>query len=214
MTVTGISAADLAGGAVGFVLTLMVFSYLIGDNPLFRLAVHIFIGVAAAFAAAIAVSNVLWPQLVLPLVSGPRDARLALAVPAILSVFMLGAGMAAAIGGSVLGTVFPQVSATINLFDRSSLGAGGAFWVRLVEGALVLAGTLSALAYFHFSARPQPGEPAKRSSLVAGPAWLGQIFIAITLGALFAGVYAAALAALIERLRFLVEFLLPLVKPG
>ena len=33
---------------VGAVLTLMIFSYLLGDNPVFRLALHIFIGVSAA----------------------------------------------------------------------------------------------------------------------------------------------------------------------
>jgi hypothetical protein len=34
---------------------------------------------------------------------------------------------------------------------------------------------------------------------------VGQVFIAITLGAIFAGVFASALAALIERLSFLVS---------
>jgi hypothetical protein len=36
---------------------------------------------------------------------------------------------------------------------------------------------------------------------------IGQVFIAITLGALFAGVYATAITALIERLDFIMQFL-------
>ena len=37
-------------------------------------------------------------------------------------------------------------------------------------------------------------------------AWVGRIFIAITLGVLFAGVYMSALTAMIERLGFVINF--------
>ena len=43
--------ADWIGALFGFILTLVVFSYLIGDNPVFRLTLHLFIGVSAGFAA-------------------------------------------------------------------------------------------------------------------------------------------------------------------
>ena len=52
---------DGIGAFLGFVLTLLIFSYLIGDNPLFRITVHIFIGVSAGFAAVIALENVILP---------------------------------------------------------------------------------------------------------------------------------------------------------
>jgi hypothetical protein len=42
---------DLIWTIVGFILTLMVFSYLFGDNPLFRLVTYLFVGVSAGFAA-------------------------------------------------------------------------------------------------------------------------------------------------------------------
>ena len=38
---------DLIAGWVSLVLTLMVFSYLLGDNVLYRLAIHVLVGVAA-----------------------------------------------------------------------------------------------------------------------------------------------------------------------
>lgn len=54
---------DLVTGGVSFLLTLMVLSYLIGDNPAFRVAVYIFIGVAAGYAAAVVWHQVLDPHL-------------------------------------------------------------------------------------------------------------------------------------------------------
>ena len=40
---------DRTATIAGAVLTLMVFSYLLGDNFLYRIAIHVFIGAAAAY---------------------------------------------------------------------------------------------------------------------------------------------------------------------
>jgi polyferredoxin len=88
--------------------------------------------------------------------------------------------------------------------------AGQNFLERLFFGILMLIGTITSLAYFHFGARSTPDGP-KRSKLVIVLGWIGQIFIAITLGVLFAGVFAAAMTALIERLNFLWSFLAKLL---
>ena len=61
---------DFIGSIIGFILTLMVFSYLLGDNGLFRLAVYILVGVSAGFVAVVALYNLIWPQLIIPLWSG------------------------------------------------------------------------------------------------------------------------------------------------
>ncbi|HMN62218.1 MAG TPA: hypothetical protein PJ988_17755, partial [Anaerolinea sp.] len=45
-------------------------------------------------------------------------------------------------------------------------------------------------------------QPARRSPVVESLALVGQVFIGITLGAIFAGVYAAALTALLDRIQF------------
>jgi hypothetical protein len=47
----------------------------------------------------------------------------------------------------------------------------------------------------------------KRNQVIEGIAWSGRLFIAITLGVLFAGVYMAALTAMIERLSSLINFI-------
>jgi len=65
-------------------------------------------------------------------------------------------------------------------------------------------GTLATLAYFNFSAREKrKGEPG-RGDLAAIAASIGQVFIAITLGAVFAGVLSAAFTALVERADFII----------
>jgi hypothetical protein len=224
--VTSINVADLVSGGISFLLTLMVLSYLIGDNPIFRVAIYIFIGVSAGYVAAIAWHQVLYPGLVLPLLSASLGERLLLIVPLVLGLllllklsprtaslgtlpmaFLVGVGAAVAIGGAVLGTLFPQTQASMKAFDLST--AGQYRLERILEGAFLLVGTVTALVYFHFGAKATATGP-KRGKLVGLLSWVGQIFIAITFGVLFAGVFMAALTALIERLNFIVTFLLSL----
>jgi len=206
---------DLVTGIISFVLTLMVLSYLIGDNPLFRTAIYLFIGVTAGYVASVAWKLVLLPLLVKPMVEGTWSDRLLLAIPLFLGVLLfaklsprasslgnasmallVGVTAAAAIGGAVYGTILPQTMATINLFD---LSAGGNLVEKMFEGVVLLVGTVSTLAYFHFGSRwKSTSESGNRFLNWIG--WLGRVFIAITLGVIFAGVYAAALTAMIERL--------------
>ena len=51
----------------------------------------------------------------------------------------------------------------------------------------------------------------RRLGLIEVLAWGGRIFIGIALGAVFAGVYAAALTALIERISSLINFIFDLL---
>jgi hypothetical protein len=220
------NVVDLVTGGISFLLTLMVLSYLIGDNPIFRIAIYIFIGVSAGYVAAIAWHQVLYPRLILPLFSASLAERLLLIIPLVLGLllllklsprtaslgslpmaFLVGVGAAVAIGGAVMGTLLPQTQASVNAFNLSS--AGQYQLERLFEGAFMLVGTVTALVYFHFGAKATASGP-RRGKLVGLLSWVGQIFIAITFGVLFAGVFMAALTALIERLNFIITFLLSL----
>jgi hypothetical protein len=217
---------ELISALVGLILTLMVFSYLIGDNPLFRVAVYLFIGVASGYAATIVWHDVLVPKLFQPLAAlNPLSF-----VPLIFAILLLaklspriswigsfamavlvGVGAAAAVGGALIGTLMPQAQATINGFDVLSAGNVGQAAFQFLEGSIVLVGTVVTLASFHFSAgRAADGAP-RRNRILEGIAWVGRIFISITLGALFAGVYMSALTAMIERLSFVLNFIRGLV---
>ena len=61
---------NLVPGFLGFLLTLMILSYLVGDNPAFRVAVYIFVGVSAGYVAAVAWWQVIYPKVFLALFSG------------------------------------------------------------------------------------------------------------------------------------------------
>lgn len=222
--------ADIFGLMIGFLLTLMVLSYIIGDNFLFRLAMAIFVGVASGYAAILVIYNVLWYQLIVPLLTNPT-VNLQLTVPTVLLgiwlltkgssrlarfgnpvlAFLVGVGAATAVGGAIFGTMLPQVDASTNLLNlqyAASDGTGLVGW--FLKGLVILIGTLVTLAYFHFGIRSQEeGSLPQRHPLIENflvPA--GRAFIAVTFGVLFVGVYSAALSALIDRVRFVWELIL------
>lgn len=207
--------AEPLGTIIAFVLTLMVFSYILGDNVLFRLAIHLFIGVAAGYASVLVVYNIIFPILV-----KPGDELVRLGPPLILGVWLLtktsprlsrlgnpvmaylvGVGAAAAIGGALLGTIFPLVDQSTRELTQDGV------WNVLVNGSIILVGTITTLVYFHFGAHPTADGVMKRKAEIELISMVGQIFIAITLGAIFAGVYLAVLSVFIERMHFIWDFI-------
>ena len=217
---------DLISALIGLILTLMVFSYLIRDNPLFRVAIYLFIGVASGYAAAVVWHYVILPKLIQPIAA----LNLRALVPFLFAISLLaklspriswlgsfamavlvGVGAAAAVGGALIGTLLPQAQSVIGRFDILSAAGPGEMVSRLFQGLVMLSGTVLTLASFHFSAGRAPDGAPRRNRILEGVAWVGRIFIAITLGALFAGVYTAALTAMIERLSFIINFIRGLV---
>ena len=220
--------SDLIGAVVGLALTLMIFSYIIGDNPLFRFAVSIFIGAAAGYAVVMVWYNVIWPLLVVPLLGGGDRNLINVVIPILLGLllllklspkyaslgnisvaFMVGVGAAAVIGGAVVGTLLPQVLSTINLFDKNYvLQSESGVWAQLMNSSIILVGVISTFVSFHFSAKYRKENVLKRAPFIEGLAWLGRLFIAITFGTIFAGIYTAALSALVGRLSFIANLLI------
>ena len=210
MSVFDLSVLDLIGALLGFVLTIFVFSYIGGDNLLFRIATHLFIGVAAGYVAIVVIQDIILPHMILPFLGSDRNEKIFAILFLILVALLLtkisprlnklgnpavaylaGVGAAAAIGGAVVGTIFPQASTSMSVFVENNIF--DAIWI--------LIGTLTTLLYFHFSIRRKNSEADESQR----PRWLemigkvGQFFIAVTFGALFSGVYLAAIMALIER---------------
>jgi len=219
---TALNLTEFIGLSLGFLLTLLVFSYILGDNPLFRLASHIFIGVTAGYAAIVTINNVLVPRLILPLFTGSAQERLLSILLFIPSLFLftkitplrkagnwsvailVGIGVATAIGGAITGTLFPQLLGTINSFEVPS--ATNAI-SPILNGFMIVLGTITTLIYFHFGTRSMPGQIDQQQPVIKILGRIGHLFIALTLGVLFAGVYISALSALVERLTFLWEYL-------
>ncbi len=58
---------DLIWTAAAFFLTILVLSYILGDNPLFRAVTYIFIGVSAGYVAVLLINQIQLPRLVDPM---------------------------------------------------------------------------------------------------------------------------------------------------
>jgi hypothetical protein len=219
---------DLLTGILAFIMTLLIFSYWLGDTPLFRSAIYLFIGVSAGYVAAVIWREVMLLRLIKPILIGTPSERLFALIPFVLGLllltkmlpplskigtpsmaFLTGVAAAVAIGGAVLGTIFPQTRSAIDAFDLRNAAASSA-GEQLFTGLTLLIGTVTTLAYFQFTAKQHGKQGSRRSRIVESMAFLGRIFIAVTFGVIFAGVYASALTALIERLSFIWQFIFSL----
>jgi hypothetical protein len=214
-----LGSMDAIGGWVAFVLTLMVFSYLLADNPLFRLAQYLFVGVAVGYAVVIAWRNVLSPRLVEPLLASPATAQnWVYAIPALLGLLLLararaswswlanlpmgllfGVGAALTVGGALLGTLYPQLLASFLSLNPVSYPDG---WRGVINAVILILGTVGTLFYFYFTTR----DGQKRnvwSGVQRFWATLGRWAIMIAFGAIFAGTILSRLSLLVARLTFL-----------
>ena len=229
--------ADLIASFLASVLTIMVLSYLIGDNPLFKLAMHLLIGVAAGYAGAVAVRNVLIPGLVEPIVeaglTGLADPQLIVTVivPLILvillffkvapstarygtisMVLLVGVGAAVIVGGGITGTLIPLTLDSMQSLNPNVINqlTGESGLERLLNVTIVLIGTLSTLFYFRFTILKGEGEAPL--AVVAGASIPGPLKILNGIGKGFIAVtfgvmYAGAVAATLIVLAERVQFI-------
>lgn len=231
---------SLIGPLVAGLLTLMVLSYLIGDNPLFRIAAYLFIGVASGYAGAIAIRSVLWPGLIEPVLQAGAgglldlDLIVGVLVPGALVVLLLfklspgssrlgslpvallvGVAAAVVVGGAITGTLLPQSAAAIQTLNPTAVAprTGEAGIERLANVVIVLAGTLLTLASFRFTQRKASGLSVTGSmgSWQRGVRLAGGAFIAITFGVMFGGAILAAVVVLAQRVQFLWGTILGLI---
>jgi hypothetical protein len=211
--ILSLTQADLIGGALGFAFTIALLSYLIGDNPLYRVALHLFVGVAAGYAGLVVIYQVLTPHLIAPMADGNlQPETLALvAVPLILfgflilkmgprtaavgnisTAYLIGVGVAVAVGGAITGTLFPQIS--------MAWSASYATPNLLLNRLVIVVGTVTTLLTFQFWLR---GETATGGAERAAPmrvlADIGQGFLVVTLGAIYGGMILSGMAVFSQR---------------
>lgn len=216
---------DFITVVLSFIFTILILSYVVGDNPAFRVAVHAFIGVSTGYIFVAILRYVIVDKMILPIFVGPIEARpywavlLFLSLPLFTKAFastewfgrpwvalLVGVGTAAAIGGAVLGTLFPQFLAATNMFDLTKSSQISDTATIFFTGVFTLLGTIFTLAYFQFTIRGGSTSTGKRGKIMGFVALLGQVFIAMTLGAIFAGVLAASLTAFVDRIQSLIYF--------
>jgi hypothetical protein len=208
-----LTQADLIGGAVGFTFTIALLSYLIGDNPLYRIALHLFVGVAAGYAGLVVIYQVLTPRLITPMAAsaGQPETLALLAVPLVLFLFLIfklsprtaplgnisvaylvGVGAAVAVGGAVTGTLFPQIGMAWN--------ANYPLPSPLLNRFVIVLGTVTTLLYFQFWLRGETATGgAERAAPMRALADVGKGFLVITLGAIYGGMILSGIAVFSER---------------
>jgi hypothetical protein len=220
-----VSALDGIGILVAVILTLFVFSYLLGDNILYRLAEHLFVGVAVGYAVVVVFHSVLAAKLLVPLVEalgqGNWGRFLLLMISLLLGLLLLtkplksiswlgglsvavllGVGAALAIGGALLGTLVPQVNATADV-ARYVTRYGPR--LGLFSGIVVLAGTIGVLLHFHFGASRAGTLAGLRDGIVRIWGGLGRWFILVAFAAILATTFMSRLSLLVGRIQFLLD---------
>lgn len=213
------------GPWLAFVLTLMVFSYLLGDNPLFRIAEHLLVGLALGFAWVVAWHNVFLPRViarigsqnpaevgytVVPLMLGAllllKGRGAAFKISSLPLAYLFGIGAAVALGGAIFGTLIPQVSATVHSLNPADYPAEWA-WYDVVDALFIVVGTVCTLLYFTFTARGERRLGRLRGRLVQIGAGVGRWFLMFVFGALFGSLVMSRVSLLVERIIFLMSVL-------
>jgi hypothetical protein len=187
---------------VAGVLTLAIFSFLYRDNPVYKMAESLLIGVSIGYFLVITWTNSLMALLFNPLF---EQGRLALLVPLGLLMFgrfhrrtsvlsripiavLIGSGAGVAIPAMLGARTLAQMSATIEPF----LAAGV---LPTISALVVLAGVLCTLAYFYFS--------REHKGAVGAFASAGTWFLMIFFGTTFGYTVMSRMSTLIGRVEFL-----------
>jgi len=217
---------ELIGLWLAALLTLAIYSFLYGDNPIYKFSEHIFVGVSAAYGAAIVYHQALIPKLVQPLsegliqpllasdVSGIVWTKATLVIPGILGILIFGRFFRgyqwlsrwpiAFVMGLGAGLSIPRSIQSLVLKQMHGTMqpvwplTGGGF-----DNLLLIVGVICTLAYFYFSL-PHRG-------VLGGMSRVGIWFLMIGFGAGFGNTVMARISLLIGRLEFLLYEWLPTI---
>jgi hypothetical protein len=195
-------------------LTLAMYSFLYRDNPTFKFAEHLYVGVVGAYALAQVWYLNLLADVYNPLFRPEPGVGTAwgLLIPTALGLLMLtrfvpqlspysripfafyvGVGAGLDIPRKIASFVLQQVEPTLKPVWTASAG----FTMASLDTFLILAGVVSVLVYFSFS--------IEHKGAVGGVSRVGIWFLMISFGASFGYTIMARLSLLIGRMTFLLR---------
>src|SRR5215813_4531854 len=201
-------------------LTLFIFSFLYKDNPLFKLAEHLYVGVSVGYTIVKTCDAVIVNQIYKPI---REQGEITLLIPVAIGLLMLtrylpkaawmsryafafivGVGSGLAIPRTISAFILKQVEDTVRPLLTLVPGEGVTFTMNLLNPAsslntiVILIGVSSVLFYFFFSVEHTgPGKIVART---------GVFFLMIAFGAAFGYTVMARMSLLIGRLTDLIEF--------
>lgn len=212
--------ATVFGAWVATGLTLCIFTFLYKDNPLFKLAEHLYVGVSVGYTIVKAYDTVIVHLIVKPIF---EQGEYALLIPVAIGMLMLtryvpkaawlsryafafivGVGSGLAIPRTISSFILRQIEDTVRPLLSLAGGDGVTFSMNLLNPSssinviIILIGVISVLFYFFFSIEHSgPGKVVART---------GVMFLMIAFGAAFGYTVMARMSLLIGRLTDLIEF--------
>lgn len=212
--------ATVLGAWVATGLTLFIFSFLYKDNPLFKLAEHLYVGVSVGYTIVKAYDTVVVHLIVKPIF---EQGEISLLIPVGIGLLMLtryapkaawmsryafafivGVGSGLAIPRTISSFILKQIEDTVRPLLSLAGSDGVSFSMSLLNPAsnlnalIILIGVSSVLFYFFFSVEHTgPGKGAARA---------GILFLMVSFGAAFGYTVMARMSLLIGRLTDLIEF--------
>lgn len=191
-------------------ITLSLYSFLYKDNPLFKFAENLYVGVAAAYTLTQVWYTVLFPDVVNPLseLDSESLSNLWLIMPTLLGLFMLtqlssatfswlsriafafvvGLGAGLSIPRTIAANLLAQLEPTMQPIPPT--------WEGL-NLLIILVGVVTVLVYFFYS--------VEHTGPVGVASKIGIWFLMISFGASFGYTIMARLSLLIGRVGFLLE---------
>lgn len=210
----------LLGAWVAAGLTLFIFTFLYKDNPLFKLAEHLYVGISVGYTIVKVYDTVIVRLLYEPMV---KQGDWSLLVPLgigmlmlaryfpkitwlsrIAFAFIVGVGSGLAIPRIISSYILKQVEDTVRPLVSLAAEGGPTFTYNLLDPAsnlnalVLLIGVVSVLVYFFFS--------IEHTGPVRMAARTGILFLMIAFGAAFGYTVMARMSLLIGRFTDLIEF--------
>jgi hypothetical protein len=211
------------GAWVATGLTLFILTFLYQDNPLFKLAEHLYVGVSVGYAIVKTYDTVVIRLIYEPMVKqGDWWLLIPLAIGALMLTryvpkaawmsriafaFVVGIGSGLAIPRVISSYILKQIEDTVRPLASLATDGSTTFTYSLLNPAsnlnaiVLLIGVVSVLFYFFFSVEHTgPGKAVART---------GIIFLMIAFGAAFGYTVMARMSLLIGRLTDLIEYAQP-----
>ena len=211
------------GAWVATGLTLFILTFLYQDNPLFKLAEHLYVGVSVGYAIVKTYDTVVIRLIYEPMVKqGDWWLLIPLAIGALMLTryvpkaawmsriafaFVVGIGSGLAIPRVISSYILKQIEDTVRPLVSLATDGNATFTYSVLNPAsnlnaiVLLIGVVSVLFYFFFSVEHTgPGKAVART---------GIIFLMIAFGAAFGYTVMARMSLLIGRLTDLIEYAQP-----
>lgn len=195
------------GTLIAAILTLFIFSFLYKDNPFYKFAEYLLVGISVGYFIVISIKTTVVPKLIFPIF---REGDLLYLIPGILGFFMflrffpklawlsrismaliIGAGAGVSIPAMMQAQIFAQMKASMGSYAS-------------INNIIVALGVITTLSYFFFS--------REHKGALGTSAKIGVFFMMLFFGATFGYTVMSRVTLLIGRAQFLLGDFLGIIK--